>query len=94
VVFGMLREKDVHAMLPQAAALGGRLVCVTAETPRCLKSSALVRKARKMGIDAVDGGSVAAGVTLASRIPGSTIVVCGSHYVVGPALEALGVESP
>lgn len=94
VVFGMLKEKDVHAMLPQAAALGGTLVCVTAETPRCLKSSVLVRKARKMGIKAVDGGSVAAGVTLASRIPGSTVVVCGSHYVVGPALEALGVESP
>lgn len=94
VVFGMLKEKDAHAMLPQAAALGGRLICVTAGTPRCLKSSALVRKARKMGIDAVDGGNVFAGVTLASRIPGSRVVVCGSHYVVGPAMEALGVESP
>jgi dihydrofolate synthase / folylpolyglutamate synthase len=94
VVFGMLRDKDAGAMLPQAAALGGRLVCVTAGTPRCLKSTVLVRKARKMGIDALDGGSVAAGVTMASRLPGKTVVVCGSHYVVGPALEALGVESP
>jgi dihydrofolate synthase / folylpolyglutamate synthase len=94
VVFGMLKEKDLHAMLPQAAALGGRLVCVTAGTPRGLKSSVLVRKARKMGIDAVDGGRVATGISMASRIRGKTIVVCGSHYVVGPALEALGIESP
>lgn len=93
VIFGMLQDKDIGAMLPQAARLGGRLVCVTAETPRCLKSSVLVRKAVGMGIDAVDGGSVPEGVRMASRIPGGTVVVCGSHYVVGPALEALRVES-
>jgi len=93
VVFGMLKDKDAALMLPAAAALGGRLICVTPRTPRGIRSAALMRKARDLGLAAVNGGTVEAGLEAAIRAGRGTVIVCGSHYVVGPAMECLGVES-
>ena len=89
-VFGVMKDKDIGAMLDQLAGAVRTLVAVKPSTRRALSVRALVREGRKRGMEVVPGGSVASGLRRARRIAGNRpLLVTGSHYVVGEALQAL-----
>jgi folylpolyglutamate synthase/dihydropteroate synthase len=73
---------------------------VEADTQRALSSSELHKEAQQLGIASLDGGKVPEGVkrALNSAVPGDTILISGSHYVVGEFLKNFeaspGVEKP
>lgn len=94
IIFGVLKDKDFRPMLRTVSEAADILVAVTPRTERALRSRSLVAAGRDLGIPLVDGGSVNRGLALANRLAGrkGEILVCGSHYIVGPVLQALGEE--
>jgi dihydrofolate synthase/folylpolyglutamate synthase len=92
VVFGVMRDKEYRKMLAALSGICKHLVAVSPALKRALSSSELMRVTRQLGISATSCGSVKKGVMLARRVAGKdgTILITGSHYVVGEALEALG----
>jgi dihydrofolate synthase/folylpolyglutamate synthase len=95
VVFGVMKDKDAGAMLDALAPLAACMVAVEARVARSLPSRLLLDAMRRRGIPAVRGGTVAAGLRRARAMAGPRVVlVTGSHYVAGEAIEALGPEGP
>jgi dihydrofolate synthase/folylpolyglutamate synthase len=87
-VFGVMRDKEMPAMLDEIGKLARVVFAVRPATPRAKSAESISRTARRLGISSVVAGSVAAGLRKALRRKG-TILVTGSHYVVGEALEYL-----
>lgn len=91
-VVGMLGGRDPSAML---AALGPAeldvLVTCQPESPRALASDVVAEAGRALGLEVVDGGTVAAAVSLARGLvpPHGLLLVTGSLYVVGDARRLL-----
>lgn len=88
VVFGVMKDKDMVPMLREIGRLAGTVVAVQPRTHRARPAESVTRAARRLGIPSDPAGSVAAGIRKALRRRG-TILVTGSHYVVGEALEYL-----
>lgn len=89
VVFGVMKDKDVGAMLDTLKPVCRVLIPVAPRLKRALSVPALSRIARAKGIYLVEGGTVSRGVRMARKMSrrGEEIVVTGSHYVVGDALK-------
>jgi dihydrofolate synthase/folylpolyglutamate synthase len=89
-VFGAMADKELDAMLTALHPLTREVVFTAPATPRAADATDL---ARRWGA----GASTAAGVAAALRMardsagPEGVVVACGSLYVAGEALEALGV---
>lgn len=91
VVFGVMKDKDLHSMLRVIKPSVKLLVAVRAETERSRATSDVVRECLRMRINAMDGEDVPHGVQLAleQASASDTVLIVGSHYVVGEALNAL-----
>jgi folylpolyglutamate synthase/dihydropteroate synthase len=87
-VFGVMKDKAYLPMIKQLGWVAEMIITVQPHTPRAASASVLCRAARRMGLRAVEGGSVSAGLQRALRRKGR-IFVTGSHYVVGEALQFL-----
>jgi len=85
VVFGSSRDKNWRAMLGILRA--DALILTRADNPRACPPSEMAKAAR----GAITIGSVARAVALARKMAGKRdlVVVTGSFYVAGEALEAL-----
>jgi dihydrofolate synthase / folylpolyglutamate synthase len=96
VVFGAMKDKDVTSMLEELSRLADTLVAVVPHTGRALAGSELVRIARRVGIQAVVGGSVRRGLVVGRRLAGrgGNLLVTGSHYVIGEAIASLERGNP
>ncbi|MGB9589258.1 MAG: bifunctional folylpolyglutamate synthase/dihydrofolate synthase, partial [Candidatus Hydrothermia bacterium] len=95
VVFGASRGKDVGAML--RLLTDARLVILTrARTPRAAEPFLLEPAAREIGLKAIKTKGVAEALERAREMAGvgDAILVTGSLYVVGEALEPLGSPDP
>jgi dihydrofolate synthase / folylpolyglutamate synthase len=95
-VFGIVRDKDAGLVLEELRRTTREIIAVTPETERARPGREVARMATERGILAVDGGSVRAGLMMAvKRLTYETaparkrLLVAGSHYVVGEALEFL-----
>jgi len=95
-VFGVVRDKDAGSILDELRRVAREIVAVAPETDRARPSRDVARMATERGILAVDGGNVKTGLSMAlERLSGESIparrqlLVAGSHYVVGEALEFL-----
>jgi len=93
LVFGVMSDKDVAAMLTSLDGLvGAGHACAAAGTPRALPAAdtahALVAG---LGIPVTVHDSVAAAVAAAAG-SGEPVLATGSLYVVGEARTALGIE--
>jgi dihydrofolate synthase / folylpolyglutamate synthase len=90
-VFGVMKDKDYRTMLQELAGAVSAIVVVVPKTGRALTAGVLAREARKTGMMVRRGGSVKEGLKLARRMAGrsGTVLVTGSHYVVGEALEQM-----
>jgi dihydrofolate synthase/folylpolyglutamate synthase len=87
-VFGVMKDKAYLSMLKQLGWIADVIITVQPDTPRAAGSATLCKAARRMGIPAVDGGSVSEGLRRALRRKGRVLVI-GSHYVVGESLRVL-----
>jgi dihydrofolate synthase/folylpolyglutamate synthase len=91
VVFGVMKDKDWHAMVGDLSRIAATVVAVASKGKRALRPQKLRAFLRSKAVDIVAGGSVARGLKIAGRIVkrGRPILVTGSHYVVGEAMEVL-----
>jgi dihydrofolate synthase/folylpolyglutamate synthase len=88
VVFGVMKDKEYLRMLRELEWVAGSVITVQPRMARAASSAVLCKAARRMGLRAVDGGSVAGGLRRALRGKNRVLVI-GSHYVVGEALRVL-----
>ena len=91
LVFGVMKDKDHVAMLQLLEPLTREVIAVAARTERSRSASDVAASVSNPRIGVRAALSVAEGVRLAIHraSPGRTILVTGSHYVVGEALEIL-----
>jgi dihydrofolate synthase/folylpolyglutamate synthase len=88
VVFGVMKDKELEPMGAQLARIAEVVFAVRPRTERALPAATLARSLRRLGTRTVAAGSVPEGLQKAFRRDGK-ILVTGSHYVVGEALESL-----
>ncbi len=89
VVFGVMKDKDYPAIVSQLKRIATAIVAVSPRVKRSLSARMLYRYIRSKGIQARLGGTVREGLKLAGKDVrhSEPIIVTGSHYVVGEALE-------
>lgn len=94
VIYGAVRDKDIGAVLEQVRPFIRHLYAVSANNPRSLPSDEIAHRSRSLEIPTTDSGSVADGIrdALAACEKGGRILVFGSFFVVGEALEALRIR--
>ena len=96
VVFGVMKDKDAGAMLAELLRLNPTVVAVAPGLGRSLPAAEVKKLAKRMGIRAITGPGVSAGIRKALRLAGAEtltgrarILITGSHYVAGEALSYL-----
>lgn len=90
-IFGVMRDKEYETMVNILAENAEAVVAVKPRTKRALSSNRIFRLCKKAGVQCLDGEGIAEGIRMATRIAGSRkILVTGSHYVVGEALQVIG----
>lgn len=91
VVFGVMKDKDYPAMCEIVAGMAKHVVAVQPKNERALSASHIATRINFIGENATNGRSVRNGIAVAKRLAGSRgrILITGSHYVVGEALEVL-----
>lgn len=93
---GMLDDKDVEACVRSLAPRVDRWIAFTAASPRALSGEELARRvANATGKACLEAESADQAMTAARSLSGESdrILVTGSFYAVGPALEALELYS-
>lgn len=91
-VFGIMRDKDLGAMVSELVRLQSEFVAVAPKTERALEPEKIVEMFHRRGERCVRAGDIRVGVRLAFQRAGSdrAIIVTGSHYVVGEFLQEFG----
>jgi dihydrofolate synthase / folylpolyglutamate synthase len=92
MVFGVMRDKAVSEVAEILFPLAEQVVVTQAKNPRSAMA-AEIRQAARVEVDIREAGDVAAALLEARRIAGrgGLVVVTGSIYIVGEAMQALGV---
>ena len=91
VIFGIMRDKNVDEVLHLIKDFAADLIAISASTARALPSDELASLAASIGIPSQNGGSVIQGIKMALvyASSGNTLLLLGSHYVVGEFLREL-----
>jgi folylpolyglutamate synthase/dihydropteroate synthase len=91
VVFGVMKDKDYRAMVAGLSRVSGILIPVAPEGERALSARKLFDYVRQQRIPVLPGGTVRQGLKSARKHckPSQRILITGSHYVVGEALDYL-----
>ncbi len=89
VVVGLMKDKDIAPILGCISQFASQFIAVQAQTSRALLSTELHKRAEEMGLRSLDGGNAAEGFAKAQQLakPGDTILITGSHYVIGEFLQ-------
>ncbi len=89
VVAGLMKDKNYAEILASIGRFASAFIAVNPKTERALPSLELHAAAEAAGLRSTNGGSVLDGLVLAARLArsGDTILLIGSHYVVGEFLE-------
>jgi dihydrofolate synthase/folylpolyglutamate synthase len=95
VVFGVMKDKDCERMLRRLKEVAKEVITVSPAVDRALSSRSLFNLAVRMGTRAVDGVSVKEGIAVAlgKAEKFDRILITGSHYVVGEAIQVLEGKS-
>ncbi len=96
-VFGVLADKDVDGIMAPLSNIVDTWIAVPADSPRALSPEALAsRVANRCNKPCRIADSIAAGLALAASLTSADdqILVTGSFYTVGPALESLDDMEP
>lgn len=91
VVFGVMKDKKYEEMIETLAEITAKFIAVRPRIDRALNASVITGVAQRLGKDVVNAGSVKKGIGAAMKLgkKSDTILITGSHYVVGEALQAL-----
>jgi dihydrofolate synthase/folylpolyglutamate synthase len=92
VVLGMLEDKDVEGFVAAFAGIVDEWIAVTAQSPRAIPAIELARRvANATGKPCLVAGALAEALDRAAQLADADdrIVVTGSFYVVGAALDAI-----
>ncbi len=89
VIVGLMKDKNITEALKIFKSFSCLFVPVQAKTARALPSSTLAEMADAAGLPTINGGTVLEGLEIAARnaASGNTLLLTGSHYVVGEFLE-------
>ncbi len=91
LVFGVMKDKDYRSMIAALRTMTTRVFAVSPSTERSRDVSSLVKEFRCFGVPVTPLPSVAEGIAAARRSAGitGTVLVTGSHFVVGEGLAFL-----
>lgn len=95
-IVGMLNDKDVEGLVEVLGSVVDKWVAVAANSPRAIPVDELARRvANASNRGCLEAASMTDALQHARRVTtdDDRIVVTGSFFVVGPALEALGLYS-
>jgi dihydrofolate synthase/folylpolyglutamate synthase len=96
-VIGMLNDKDVESTVTALKNSVDRWIAVTADNPRAIPAQVLGRRVAKVcDCSCLIADSLSQALDQARRVAGTDglVLITGSFYIVGPALEALKIYSP
>ena len=91
LIFGAMKDKDVPAILGLLAPLGGRIVATKISSERALPAGELARLCRRANPSATVSEAQSVGDALEQVRDEPFVLLTGSLYFVGEALEFLGV---
>jgi len=91
LVFGVMKDKDYRSMIRILAALKPAVFAVQPATERALSAAIIADIFRKLNCQVRSCPGVAEGIrqALQTQKKNDVLLICGSHYVVGEALEIL-----
>jgi dihydrofolate synthase/folylpolyglutamate synthase len=91
-VFGVLRDKDYGKMLKALSGISGRFVLTKPASKRALPVARLKEAARDLDLEWSSTASLARALEIARDEcgPDGTMLICGSLYMIGEAMEDLG----
>lgn len=89
-LFGALKDKDVAGMARSVNAFANEIYCTQPDSPRALKLPQYERYFRS-GVLIEDPVEAAETAYMRAQRNGDLFVVCGSFYIIKPALKALGM---
>lgn len=91
LVYGSVEDKDVAEILRALAPIVLHLYAVRADSPRSLAAAEIAEISDEIGIATTTSASVDRGIddAMRDRADDEVIVVCGSFFVAGEALEHL-----
>ena len=90
VIFGMLADKDYAYAIRAVASAASRMVCVTPDSPRALSCRDAAKIAEMFCTDVTAFDDAEGAVREALRGLGdSTLVICGSFYVIDKTVSEL-----
>jgi dihydrofolate synthase/folylpolyglutamate synthase len=97
LVFGSMRDKAIREVAEILFPLAKQVLVARAENPRSATAHEIREAAARISVEIDDAGTVANAVARAQEmerpasLPSGLVVVTGSIYVVGEAMQALGV---
>jgi dihydrofolate synthase/folylpolyglutamate synthase len=89
LVLGVMKDKDIKGLIGPLLPLAGEIICTAPAYGRSLSAHELLNEVTAMGFKGSEARSVKDAVAKA-RQEGKTVLVTGSFYTAGEALEALG----
>jgi len=91
VIAGMSGDKDIPGIVGELARLGGRYIITRAVNPRAAAPGRVVAEFAKQGVKAEVADSVKAALreALKRARPNDLVLVTGSLFVVGEAIQAV-----
>lgn len=94
VVFGVMKDKDYASMLRELKKLSPIMVCTQPDTDRALPVHVLYDLSRVLNYRTLASSSVIDAINRARKLAGKngTVVITGSHYVVGEAMHHRGIQ--
>ncbi len=94
-VFGAMRDKAIAGMAEVLFPLAERVIATRAENPRSATAEEIRDSAARTGAEIETAPSVPEAIEAARRSApaGAVVVITGSIYVVGEAMQALGIAT-
>lgn len=95
LVFGVLQDKDIDAMVGELFPLAARIVLTRGRSDRFADPASLLERARVLArgdVAVVPGLPAALAQARAWTGPEGAVCLCGSLYLVGDAMELLGID--
>ena len=94
LVFGAMGDKDVSSMAEILFPLADRIVLTRADNPRSAAPAEIRQAAARISVNMEETPNVHAALVRARSLAGSRgmVVVTGSIYIVGEAMQTLGIK--
>ena len=94
VVFGAMHDKAFHEMVQILFPIAQQVVVTKAHNPRAASTTELAEAASRVGTDVTEAAEVPLAIRQAAELTSrnGVVVITGSIFVVGEAMQALGIE--